>query len=156
MYLKTKIVILNYWFLASLVLIVGCSSPIAKQPNSVLLTAQIPSQTLVPILDATPTTTETPILGTKDFIDPESLFSFPGLKKVSTPNSADFCQHIPPPEVVKSVDDSYVFAGRFSLCLSGWRVLVDTVMDLDQGKLVSADDMNGDIDMSMAPHSNAL
>lgn len=156
MSLKTKIIIFNYWFLVGLVLVVGCSSPISQPPNSVPLASQIPSQTLAPIPDATPTTTKTPILGTKVFIDPDELFAFPGLEKINTPNSADFCEHIPPPEVVKSADNSYVFAGRFSLCLSGWQVLVDTVMDLDQGKLVSADDLNGDIDMSMAPHSNAL
>jgi hypothetical protein len=83
--------------------------------------------------------------------NPEILFSDLGLEKINTPNSANFCEHIPPPKIIKNPDQLSVFAGKFSLCVwTAWQFLVNTVMDVDQGILVSAEDTNGDIAMAMA------
>src|SRR5512138_2628256 len=137
------IIITSCVLLCSLVLS-NCGGNPTIIPSPALIASQTPSPTRTSVPSATTAISATTTLTNKIIIiTPDDLFALPELKTLSTPDSADFCEHIPPPEVIKSSNPSFIFAGRFSLCLSGWQFLVDTVMDLDQGKLVPTDDING-------------
>jgi hypothetical protein len=81
---------------------------------------------------------------------PDELFSFPGLQMLSTPGLADFCEHLPPPQISSNANESSVLAGRFLLCPSRSRPLVNTAMDLDTGILVSVDNESADLVMEYA------
>ena len=143
---NTKFAIFISYTLVYLLIFGGCSGVTSSTPNPVPTL----SHTMTHTPTARATTTATPALNTKTFIiTPDDLFSIPGLEEMNTPSSADFCEHIPPPEVVESTDKFSLFSGRFSLCIwTSWQFLVDTVMDLDRGTLVSADNLNGDIAMA--------
>lgn len=107
----------------------------------------LPTPILVPTLSQTsPLTvaiTSTPTLNYKTVIlTPNDVFSLPRLIEWSTPNSGDFCEHLPTPQVVANPDKFSLFSGRFVLCIYE---RIFTAMDLDTGTLVSTDNEKGDI-----------
>lgn len=77
-------------------------------------------------------------------LTPGDLFSLPELKEWSTPNSEDFCEHLPTPQIISNPDNLSVLSGRFALCIYEYTRIA---MDLDIGGLVSTDDPAGDIVM---------
>jgi hypothetical protein len=107
----------------------------------------LPTPILAPTLSQTSlptvTITTTPTLNYKTvIITPDDLFSLPGLKAWSTPDSGDFCEHLPTPQVVPNPDRFSLLSGRFVLCIYERTF---TAMDLDTGSLVSSDDKSGEI-----------
>ncbi len=107
----------------------------------------LPTPILAPTLSQTSpptaTITVTPTLNYKTVIlTPEDVFSSPGLIEWRTPNSGDFCEHLPTPQVVANPDKFSLLSGRFVLCIYE---RIFTAMDLDTGGLVSTDDEKGDI-----------
>ena len=95
----------------------------------------------------------TPTFNSKTYIiTPDDLFSFSGLKALSTPDSEDFCEHLPPPQIVANPDRLSLLSGRFVLCSwENWPWVINTAMDLDTGSFVSKDDERADIVMENAP-----
>lgn len=88
-------------------------------------------------------TTATPTLNYKAVIlTPDDVFSLPEIPAWSTPNSEDFCEHLPTPHVIAVPNDFSVLSGRFVLCIYERAFIA---MDLDAGNLVPSDDENGDI-----------
>lgn len=89
--------------------------------------------------------TATPTLNYKAIIlTPDDVFSFPELNKWSTPDSEDFCENLPAPQVVANPNRFSLLSGRFVLCIYERTF---TAIDLDTGKLVSSDNKDGDIVM---------
>jgi hypothetical protein len=107
----------------------------------------LPTPILAPTLSQTSppavTITATPTLNYKTVIlTPDDVFSLPGLIEWSTPDSEDFCEHLPPPQVVANPDKFSLLSGRFVLCIYERTF---TAMDLDTGSLVSSDAKSGEI-----------
>jgi hypothetical protein len=107
----------------------------------------LPTPILAPTLSQTSpptvTNTATPTLNYKTIVlTPEDVFSLPRLIDWSTPNSGDFCEHLPTPQVVANPNKFSPLSGRFALCIYERTF---TAMDLDAGRLVSSDDKSGDI-----------
>ncbi len=147
---KTKFEIFISYALVYSLIFGGCSGVAPRTSAPVPTFSPIPSQTMTHIPVTPTTTTATPIRSTKAFIiTPDDLFSNPGLEEMNTPDSPDFCEHIPPPKIIERANNLSPFSGTFSLCIwTTWQSLVDTVMDLDRGALVSANDVDGDIAMA--------
>ncbi len=137
-----------YVLLYSLVLSSCAGSP-ARVPSLVPTFSQTPPPTRTNVPSATAAMTATPSLNNKTIIlTPEDLLSLPGLKAFSTPDSKDFCEHLPPPQIVATPDRLAILSGRFVLCI---QERINIAMDLDTGSLVSGDDERGDIAMQNAP-----
>jgi hypothetical protein len=75
-------------------------------------------------------------------LTPEAVFALPGLIEWSTPNSGDFCEQLPMPQVVANPNRFSLLSGRFVLCIYE---RIFTAMDLDTGGLVPTNDERGDI-----------
>jgi hypothetical protein len=126
----------------------GCrgTPPLASSPSPIF--SQTPPATTTPIPSSIVVNKATPTLNHKTIIiTPDDLFTIPGLKWASTPNSADYCEHIPEPQVSENANEVSLINGRFSLCVSHSWPWVKTAIDLDTGTLVSLDDKSGDIAM---------
>ena len=107
--------------------------------------ASSPVPTFSPISPTTTSIPATPTLNDKTIVlTPDDLFSLPGIKEWSTPSSEDFCEHLPPPQIVSNPDSFAIHSGKFVLCIYEW---TQTAMDLDTGSLVPTDDLGGDIVM---------
>ena len=111
--------------------------------------ASSPVPTFSPISPTTPAILATPTVNTKTIVlTPDDLFALRGLEAWSTPNSEDFCEHLPSPQIVSNLDNLTILSGRFVLCpWESWPWVTNTIMDLDTGSLVSTDDPGGDIVM---------
>jgi hypothetical protein len=81
-------------------------------------------------------------------LTPDDVFALPGLETWSAPNSGDFCEHLPPPQIVANPDRLTLLSGRFALCIWEWSRIA---MDLDTGSLVSTEDEKSDIAMGSVP-----
>ncbi len=137
-----------YVLLYSLVLS-NCAGSPARVPSLVPTFSQTPPPMRTNVPSATAAMTATPTLNNKTIIlTPEDVFALPGLKALSTPDSEDFCEHLPPPQIVAHPDRLSLLSGRFALCI---RERINTAMDLDTGSLIPADDERGDITMVNAP-----
>lgn len=94
------------------------------------------------------TASSTQVIATSTFnyktgiLTPEAVFSLPELIEWKTPNSGDFCEHIPTPQVVSNPNHFSSLSGRFVLCIYERSF---TAMDLDKGRLVLTNDKKGDI-----------
>ncbi len=139
---------LNFTIFIACILLYGlvlssCAESPSLAPSPVPTFSQTPPPTRTNIPSATATMTATPTLNNKTIIlTPDDVFALPGLKAWSTPNSGDFCEHLPPPQIVATPDRFSLLAGRFALCIYERTF---TAMDLDTGSLVSSDDEKGDI-----------
>ncbi len=133
-------------------LLVACETAVpAPMAVETATSAPMSSPILVSSTPTVPPILSTPTFNSRTFvITPDDLFSIPGLKLLSTPNSTDFCEHIPPPQIISNANELSILSGRFSLCPSRSRPLVNTAMDLDKGTLVSVDDKSSDISMEYA------
>ncbi len=145
---------LNFTIIISCVLLYSlvlssCAESTALVPSLVPTFSQTPLPTKTAIPSATTAITATPTLNNKTIIiTPEDLFSLPGLKAWSTPDSEDFCEHLPPPQIVANPDRLSLLSGRFVLCpWESWPWVMNTAMDLDTGSFVSKDDERADIVM---------
>ncbi len=137
-------VIISCVLLFSLVLS-SCTESPSLAPSLAPTFSQSPPPTRTNVPSATAVITATPTLNDKTIIlTPDDLFSLPGLKAWSTPASEDFCEHLPPPQIVANPDRLSLLSGRFALCIYE---RINTAMDLDRGSLVSTDDPGGDIVM---------
>ncbi len=145
---KSNLTILLSCVLAYSLVLHGCggTSSLVSSPTPIF--SQTPQQATAAVSSATVAIEATPTFTPKAIIiTPDNLFIFPGLKLSNTPDSTDFCQHLPPPQVGKGTNQFSPLVGRFSLCVSRSWPWVKTAMDLDTGTLVSSDDKSGDIDM---------
>lgn len=146
---------LNFNIVISCVLLYGlilssCAENTSLVPTPVpsLPSAPLPTRTDAPS-PAAVVTTATPTLNNKIIIiTPDDLFSLPGLEVLSTPNSEDFCEHLPPPQIVADPDMLSLLSGRFALCI--WE-RTNTAIDLDTPSLVSIDDERADAAMGSVP-----
>ena len=145
---------LKFTIFSSFVLL--CSMVLSSCVESAtLIPSLVPtfSQTLPPIStnvpSATSAITATPTMNSKTIlITPDELFSLPKLEVLSTPDSEDFCEHLPPPQSVAEPDRLSLLSGRFVLCpWESWPWVIKTAMDLDTGSFVSKDDETADIVM---------
>ena len=111
--------------------------------------ASSPVPTLSPISPTTTAILETPTVNYKNIIlTPDDLFALRGLEAWSTPNSEDFCEHLPSPQIISNPDNLTILSGRFVLCpWESWPWVTNIIMDLDKGSLVPTDDPGGDIVM---------
>jgi hypothetical protein len=126
----------------------GCGGGTSLVPSPVPTFSQTPPQTRTSVPSATTAITAAPTLNKKPIIiiTPDDLFSFPGLKVLSTPNSEDFCEHLPPPQIVANAGQLSLLSGRFVLCpWETWPWVLDTAIDLDTGSFVSKDDEWADV-----------
>jgi len=137
-------IIISCIFLFSLVLS-SCTESPSPAPSFVPTFSQTLSATRTNTSSATTVINATATLdNTTIIITPDDLFSLPGLKEWSTPNSEDFCEHLPPPQIVSNPDNLSILSGRFVLCIYEW---TNIAMDLDTGSLVSTEDPGADIVM---------
>ena len=122
----------------------NCTESPSLTPSLVLTFSQTPPATRTNTPSGTTVITVTPTLNNKTIIlTPDDLFALPGLEEAwSTSISEDFCEHLPPPQIVSNPDNLTILSGRFVLCIYEWK---HTAMDLDTGSLVSTDDPRGDI-----------
>jgi hypothetical protein len=122
-------------FLLYILVLSSCAktTPLPQQLTSTFTqTSSLPS-----------TTTATPTWNYRTIIlTPDDVFSLSGLIEWSTPALEDFCEHLPPPQIVANPDRFSLLSGRFVLCIYE---RIFTAMDLDTGSLVSTDDERGDI-----------
>lgn len=141
-------IIISCIFLLSLVLS-SCTESPSLAVSSVPTFSQTPQAIKTNAPSATTVTTTTPTLNYKTIIlTPDDLFALGGLEAWSTPNSEDFCEHLPPPQIVSNPDSLTILSGRFALCpQESWPWVTNITMDLDTGSLVSSDDPRGDIVM---------
>jgi len=131
-------------FLFSLVLS-SCTESSSLAPSLVPAFSQTPPVNRTNAPSATTVIPATPTLNYKTIIlTPDNLFSLPELNEWITPNSEDFCEHLPSPQTVSNPNDFSITSGRFVLCIYEW---INTAMDLDTGRLVPTDDPGGDIVM---------
>jgi hypothetical protein len=87
-------------------------------------------------------------------ITPDDLFSALGLEALSTPDSEDFCENLPPAQIITNPNKLSLLSGRFVLCSwENWPWVTDIAMDLDTGDFVSKDDEKADIVMQNGPGS---
>jgi hypothetical protein len=127
--------------------------------NPSLVHSRVPalSQTPPPKITNTPSAigvmTATSTLNNKTIIlTPEDVFSLPSLEALSTPDSENFCAHLPPPQIVANPNRYTLLSGRFVLCSwENWPWVKNTAMDLDTGSFVSKNDERADIVMENAP-----
>ena len=149
-------IIISCILLCSLVLS-SCAFSTALVPSLAPTFSQTPPPTRTNVPSATPAITATPTVDNKTvIITPDDLFSLRGTEAVSTPDSEDFCEHLPQPQIVADPDKLSVLSGRFVLCpWESWPWVINTAMDLDTGSFVSRDDERGDIAMQSAPWSRA-
>lgn len=121
----------------------SCAESTSLAPSLVPTFSQTPPPTGTNAPSATAAMTVTPTMNNKTIIlTPDDVFSLPGLKAWSTPDSEDFCEHLPPPQIVATPDRFSLLSGRFALCIYE---RISTAVDLDTGSLVSTDDERGDI-----------
>lgn len=147
---KDNTVKLNLTIFMSCILLyaVILSSCIQNTPSVPNLTSTVaetlpPTRTITP--SATTTITATPTLNYKTIIlTPDNVFSLSELVEWSTPDSGDFCEYIPVPQVVANPNNFSFLSGRFALCIYERSFIA---IDLDTGSLVSTDDERGDIVM---------
>lgn len=123
----------------------SCAESLSLAPSPLPTFSQTPPAIRTNTPSATTVITATPTLNDKTIIlTPDDLFSLLRLKEWSTPNSEDFCEHLPSPQIVSNPDSLSILSGRFALCIYE---RINTAMDLDTGSLVSTDDPRGDIVM---------
>jgi len=105
------------------------------------------------ITSTIPQATTTPTFDPRTFIlTPDDLFSLPELEILNTPDSNDFCEHLPPPRLITNSDRLSILSGRFMLCShESWPWVTNTAIDLDTGSFVSKYDENADIVMENTP-----
>lgn len=109
-----------------------------------------------PAIAATPSEvmliTSTPTLNHKTIIiTPDDIFSL-SVTPLRTPDSENFCERLPEPQIVNTPDELSLLSGRFVLCAwENWPWVMNTAIDLDVGKFISRDDERGDIVMQNAP-----
>jgi hypothetical protein len=128
---------INSCILFLVLILSSCAQSPLLHPNLVPTFSETPP--------ATPVRTATPTIDYKTIIlTPDDLFSLPRFEAWSTPDSENFCEHLPPPQIVSNSDNLSILSGRFVLCTFEW---TRTAMDLDTGSLVSTDDPRGDIVM---------
>lgn len=146
---KIRFAVLPARVVVCFLIINSCVRVTPSKPKPMPIISSTPSPSMI---ETTSTMIVTSALSTQTpRAAPDTVFSDFGLEQMNTPSSANFCEHIPPPETSKNPGQLSLFAGRFSLCVwTAWQFLVNTVMDIDQGTLVSAEDINGDIAMAMA------
>jgi hypothetical protein len=126
----------------------GCGGTPTLASSPAPIFSQTRLATTTPILSSIIANKATPTLNHKTIIiTPEDMFTIPGLIWASTPNSVDFCEHLPAPQVGENANEVSLIKGRFSLCVSFSWPWVKTAIDLDTGKLVLPDDKSGDIAM---------
>ena len=149
---------LNFTIIISCVLLFSlalssCAESTALVPSRVPTLSQTPPPTRTNLPSATGARTATPTLNNKTIIlTPDDVFSLPGLEALSTPDSENFCEHLPPPQIVANPDRFSLLSGRFVLCSwENWPWVINTAMDLDTGSFVSKDDERADIVMENAP-----
>ncbi len=141
---------LNFTIFISCVLLYGlvlssCAGSPSLAPSLAPTLSQTPPATRTNVPSATAAMTATPTLNNKTIIlTPDEVFALPGLEAWSTPDSSDFCEHLPPPQIVATPDRFSILSGRFALCIYE---RISTAMDLDTGSFVSTDDERGDIVM---------
>jgi hypothetical protein len=137
-------IIISCIFLLSFVLS-SCTESQSPASSLVPTSSQTPPTTRTNTPTAVTVTSATPTLNDKTIIlTPGDLFSLPGIKEWSTPSSEDFCEHLPPPQIVSNPDSFAILSGKFVLCIYEW---IQTAIDLDTGSLVPTDDPGGDIVM---------
>jgi hypothetical protein len=141
-------IIISCVLLYSLVLSSCAGSP-SLAPSLVPASSPTPLPARTDVPSATPAVTATPTMNNKTIIvTPDDLFSWPGLKALNTPDSENFCEHLPSPQIVANPDRFSVLSGRFVLCpWESWPWVINTAMDLDTGRFVSKDDERADIVM---------
>ncbi len=141
---------LNFTIFISCVLLYSlvlssCAGSPSLTPSLAPTLSQTPPATRTNVPSATTAIPATPTLNNKTIIlTPDDLFALPGLKAWSTPDSGDFCEHLPLPQIVANPDRLSLLSGRFVLCIYE---RINTAMDLDTGSLVPTDDERGDIVM---------
>ncbi len=125
----------------------SCAESTSLGPSPVPTFSQTPPATRTNAPSATAAITATPTVNNETIIlTPDDVFALPGLKAWSTPNSGDFCEHLPPPQIVTTPDRFSLLSGRFVLCpWESWPWVINSAMDLDTGSFVSRDDKSGDI-----------
>jgi hypothetical protein len=127
----------------------SCAESTSLAPSLAPTFSQTPPPTRTNVPSATTAVTATPTPNNKTIIlTPDDVFALPGLKAWSTPDSEDFCEHLPPLQIVATPDRLSLLSGRFALCI--WE-RINTGMDLDTGSLVSTDDERADIAMGSVP-----
>src|SRR5215510_3128575 len=130
-------IIISCVFLFSLVLS-SCGESPSPTPSLAPTVSQAPSATRTPTPSATTVNNATPAIDNRTIIlTPDNLFSLSGLQELSTPNSEDFCEHLPAPQIISNPDNLSILSGRFVLCPYEW---TNIAMDLDTGSLISTDD----------------
>lgn len=146
---KIKLKMFLSFVLISLLILGGCGGNNSLNNYITPTFSLTPSPTRKSTPSATAAATATPALNNKIvIITPDDLFALPGLKALSTPDSSDFCEHLPPPQIVTNPDRLSLLSGRFVLCI---RERINIAMDLDTGSLIATDDERGDITMVNAP-----
>ncbi len=148
---------LNFTIISSCILFYGlilssCAESPSLAPSLVPTFSQTQPPTRTNIASATAAITATPTVNSKTIIlTPDDVFALPGLKALSTPDSSDFCEHLPPPQIVANPDSLSLLSGRFVLCShENWPWVINMAMDLDTGSFVSKDDERADIVMENA------
>ncbi|HKY54851.1 MAG TPA: hypothetical protein VJM08_11120 [Anaerolineales bacterium] len=146
---KTNLTITIAFILFYSLVLSSCGGGTSLVPSLVPTISQTPPHISTSVPSATIAITATPALNNKTIvITPDDVFSFPGLKALSTPGSADFCEHIPPPQTFANADQLTLLSGRFVLCpWESWPWVINTAMDLDTGSFVSRDNESADIIM---------
>ena len=130
----------------------SCAESTSLAPSLVPTFSQTLSLTRTNFPSATAVITATPTMYNKTVIlTPDDVFALPGQEAWSTPNSEDFCEHLPPPQIIATPDRFSLLSGRFVLCI---HERINTAMDLDSGILVSTDDERGDIVLGSPGGSN--
>jgi hypothetical protein len=131
----------------------SCAESTSPVPSRVPTLSQTPPPTRTNFPSATVAVTATPTLNDNTIIlTPDDVFALPWLGAFNTPDSSDFCEHLPPPQIVANPDKLSLLSGRFVLCSwDNWPWVTNTAMDLDTGSFVSKDDERADIVMENAP-----
>jgi hypothetical protein len=123
---------------------------LASSPTPAPFPIQSPMVRSSPSPSATVAITATPTLGNSLVITPDDLFAIPGLQALNTPGSANFCEHLPSPQISTNANESLILAGRFLLCPSRSWPWLNMAIDLDNGTLVSNDNETADMVLEYA------
>ncbi len=134
----------------------SCAESTALAPGRVPTFSPTPPPTRTDVPTATTAITAITAMPTVNdkivILTPEDVFALPGLKAMSTPDSKDFCEHLPPPQIVATPNSFTLLSGRFVLCSwESWPSVINNAMDLDTGSFVPKEDKRADIVMQNAP-----
>jgi hypothetical protein len=150
---KPNFIIIIFCVLLFSLAMSSCTETTSLVPSRVPTFSQTPPPTRTNVPSATIAMTATPTLNNKIIIlTPDDVLSLPDLEALNTPDSSDFCEHLPPPQIVANPDSLAFLSGRFVLCSwENWPWVINTAMDLDTGIFMSKDDKRADIVMQNVP-----